>query len=229
MKRLLLTFSFVVLCATSGFAQKKSCDLKLEVFQNQANSTGEKVKIGDAEAVTQVLRNILRNNVKNKAKLVEGMPYFADLEEEVYTLAVSKKGYKTTVKRINLDCSAAKDKTFVAQDVWLWSGSSKERVHFIDSDYNPEFFKKMMIVDLAKELQTPQYPNAARAVRASGAVAVEVTIDEKGDVLSAERVSGHPLLALSAVNTAKKAKFIPSVSKGLPVKVKGIIVYIFVP
>jgi TonB family protein len=225
MKRLLLIFSLFILCAVNIFAQKKTCDLKLEVIQNQANSSVEKVRIEDAEAVTYVLRD----NVKNKAKLADGMPYFADLKEGNYTVAVKKKDYKTTIKRIHLDCSAVKDKTFVAQEVWMWSGNPKEKIHFIDSDYNAEVFKKMWVVDLALELPLPEYPKAARAIRASGTVAVEVTIDEKGDVISAERASGHPLLALSAVNIAKKAKFVPSVSKGEPVKITGFIIYNFVP
>lgn len=225
MKFLTLTFSLFVLCAANVFAQTKTCNLKLEVIKNQQNSTAEKVKIEETEAVTFVLRGI----VKHKAKLVDGMPYFADLKEGKYSIAVSKKDYKTTIKRINLDCSTLKDETFVSQDVWMWSGNSKEKIHFIDSDYNPEIFRKMMIVDLALEMPKPDYPKAARAVRAAGAVAVEVTIDEKGDVISAESVSGHPLLAPSAVNVAKKAKFVPSVAKGKPVKVIGFIIYNFVP
>lgn len=220
MKLLLLSISLLIFCAANGFAQAKTCDLKLAVTQNDG-----KTKVEDSEAVTFVLRG----NVKNKANLVDGMPYFAALKEGIYSVAVSKKAYKTTIKRIRLDCSALNDKTFVAQDVWMWSGDSKEKVHFIDSDYDPAFYRKMWIVDLALELPKPEYPKAARAVRASGPVAVEVTINEKGDVIAAKEVSGHPLLALSAVNVAKKAKFIPSVAEGTPVNVTGVIVYNFVP
>lgn len=220
MKFLLLTFSIIALCAANCFAQAKTCDLKLKVTQNDG-----KDKVEDTEAVTFVLRGI----VKNKAKLVDGMPYFADLKEGVYSLAVSKKDYKTTIKRIRLECSMPADKKFVSQDVWMWSGSPKEKIHFIDSDYNNEIFRKMMIVDLALEMPKPDYPAAARSVRASGAVAVEVKIDENGNVVSAESLSGHPLLAPSAVKVAKKAKFISSVSKGEPVKIIGIVVYNFVP
>jgi TonB family protein len=210
----------IALCAANCFAQAKTCDLKLEVTQNDG-----KDKVEDTEAVTFVLRGIVRN----KAKLMDGMPYFADLKEGVYSLAVNKKDYKTTIKRIHLKCSMPADKKFVSQDVWMWRGSPKEKVHFIDSDYNNEIFRKMMVVDLALEMPKPDYPSEARSVRASGAVALEVTIDEDGNVVSAERVSGHPLLASSAVNVAKKAKFIPSVSKGAPIKITGIVIYNFVP
>ncbi|MGB7207468.1 MAG: energy transducer TonB [Pyrinomonadaceae bacterium] len=220
MKFLFLTFSLIVLCVANCFAQAKTCDLRLEVSQNEG-----KAKVEGTEAVTFVSRGV----VKNEAKLVDGMPYFADLKEGNYSVAVSKKNYKTTIKRIRLDCSKLANKAFVTQDIWMWSGSSKEKFHFIDSDYDSEIFRKMWVVDLAQEIPKPDYPLAARSVRASGTVAVEVTIDEKGDVISAESISGHPLLAPSAVSVAKKAKFIPSMAKGEPIRVIGIILYNFVP
>jgi TonB family protein len=81
----------------------------------------------------------------------------------------------------------------------------------------------------ATNLVQPTYPPAAKAVRASGAVNVQVTIDEKGDVISASAVSGHPLLRASAVAAAREAKFSPTLFSGKPVKVTGVIVYNFVP
>jgi len=81
----------------------------------------------------------------------------------------------------------------------------------------------------AVDLPKPAYPPAARAVRASGAVNVQVTLDEKGNVVSASAVSGHPLLRAAAVEAARKAKFSPTLLSGKPVKVTGVIVYNFAP
>jgi TonB family protein len=81
----------------------------------------------------------------------------------------------------------------------------------------------------ATALPKPAYPAAARAVRASGAVNVQVTIDENGNVISASAVSGHPLLRASAVQAARSSKFSPTKLSGQPVKVTGVIVYNFVP
>lgn len=78
-------------------------------------------------------------------------------------------------------------------------------------------------------LPKPAYPAAARAVKASGAVNVQVTIDEQGNVISASAISGHPLLRQAAENAAREAKFSPTILQGNPVKVTGIIVYNFVP
>ncbi len=81
----------------------------------------------------------------------------------------------------------------------------------------------------ATSLPKPPYPPAARAVRASGAVTVQVLIDESGNVVSASAVSGHPLLRAAAVSAARSAKFSPTQLSGQPVKVSGVITYNFVP
>lgn len=80
----------------------------------------------------------------------------------------------------------------------------------------------------ATSLPPPAYPAAARAVGASGAVNVEVTIDEAGNVVSANAVSGHPLLHQAAVEAAQGAKFKPTMLSGQAVKINGVIVYNFV-
>lgn len=81
----------------------------------------------------------------------------------------------------------------------------------------------------AMSLPKPEYPPAAMAVGASGAVSVQVLIDENGDVISASAVSGHPLLRAAAESAARGAKFSPTLLNGIPVKVSGVVVYNFVP
>lgn len=81
----------------------------------------------------------------------------------------------------------------------------------------------------AISLPKPAYPPAARAVRASGAVTVQVLIDETGRVVSASAAGGHPLLQAAAVSAARQARFSPTLLSGQPVKVSGVITYNFVP
>ncbi len=81
----------------------------------------------------------------------------------------------------------------------------------------------------ATELPKPPYPAAARAVRASGAVSIQVLIDENGDVFSARAVSGHPLLRSASAIAACESRFTPTLLAGIPVRVAGIITYNFVP
>lgn len=79
----------------------------------------------------------------------------------------------------------------------------------------------------AISLPQPDYPSSARAVKASGAVNVQVTVDETGNVVSASAVSGHPLLKAAAVQAARNARFTPTMLSGAPVRVNGIVVYTF--
>jgi TonB family protein len=79
----------------------------------------------------------------------------------------------------------------------------------------------------AISLPQPEYPAEARAAGAAGAVAIQVTVDEQGTVISAQAVSGHPTLQQAAVNAALQARFTPTSLMGEPVKVSGVIVYNF--
>ena len=73
----------------------------------------------------------------------------------------------------------------------------------------------------------PTYPPLAKAARVSGAVVVEVTVDENGNVISARPMSGHALLKDAAVSAAQRWKFSPTQLSGVPVKVIGTITFNF--
>lgn len=80
----------------------------------------------------------------------------------------------------------------------------------------------------ASYLPKPVYSAAAISVRAEGRVDVQVTIDETGRVVSANAVSGHPLLRANAEQAARNARFTPTLLSKVPVKVTGVITYNFV-
>lgn len=81
----------------------------------------------------------------------------------------------------------------------------------------------------ARVLPAPEYPRAARAVRAGGPVRVRVLLLEDGSVFSAQAISGHVLLRSASETAACQASFVPTFLDKTPVKVAGIIVYNFVP
>ena len=83
--------------------------------------------------------------------------------------------------------------------------------------------------DKAINLIQPTYPPAAKAVRASGMVAVNVEVDEQGNVISAFAASGHPLLLAVAEEAAKASTFSPAIFKGQRFKMSGTVVYNFSP
>jgi protein TonB len=79
----------------------------------------------------------------------------------------------------------------------------------------------------ATNLPKPAVPAAAKVANALGTVAVQVLIDENGNVISANAVSGNQLLRQSSEAAAKQAKFIPTLLSGEKVKASGVINYHF--
>ena len=84
-----------------------------------------------------------------------------------------------------------------------------------------------MITGKASYLPKPVYPQTAKAVGAAGAVNIQVTIDETGNVISAKALGGHVMLRKVSEDAALRAKFSPTKLSEVPVKVTGIIVYNF--
>jgi TonB family protein len=79
----------------------------------------------------------------------------------------------------------------------------------------------------ARKLPVPVYPERAKLMHVSGAVSVEVTVDESGRVIEARAVSGPPLLREPAVGAARRATFPPALVAGVPAQMKGVINYSF--
>jgi len=79
----------------------------------------------------------------------------------------------------------------------------------------------------AIERKTPDYPQIARAIHREGSVLVEVVISPEGRVELARMVSGDALLGQSAVDAAYGWRFQPTYLGDLPVKVTGIITFVF--
>lgn len=79
----------------------------------------------------------------------------------------------------------------------------------------------------ATSLPKPAYPPIAKQAHASGKVVVRVLVDEKGDVIYAVPILGHPLLQPAAAAAARAAKFTPTKLAGKLVKVSGTITYNF--
>ncbi len=229
-------------------AQVKECPLNLSVTQYQKNAEADEIPISDANATAI---DIATKKVM-KAVLFEGMPRFPKLREGNYNLSVTKAGYARTLKRIKIDCRELAEDGSLSEDIFLWEGSmeqtmrmrsvnialsSKDNSPITSSvvetprsvSQNPKSISGGILNGKANLLVKPEYPAAARAVRAAGAVNVQVTIDEQGNVISASAVSGHPLLRAAAEKAAKASRFSETRLGGQPVKVTGIIVYNFAP
>ena len=66
------------------------------------------------------------------------------------------------------------------------------------------------LVRRAKSKVQPTYPEMARKFNISGTVKIEVVVAPNGSVKEARVVGGHPVLAASALDAAKKWRFEPA-------------------
>ena len=83
------------------------------------------------------------------------------------------------------------------------------------------------LIAYATKQQAPTYPPAAKSMRTTGVVKVEVTVDEKGDVTDVQKTSGPAMLQGAAKDAIKKWKFKPFVRDGQPVRATGFVSFNF--
>lgn len=83
------------------------------------------------------------------------------------------------------------------------------------------------LIAYATEQSAPVYPPQARAMRTTGVVKVEVTINETGEVTTIQKVSGPTLLQGAARDAVRKWRFKPFVLDGEPVKANGFVSFNF--
>ncbi|MFN2501708.1 MAG: energy transducer TonB [Pyrinomonadaceae bacterium] len=79
----------------------------------------------------------------------------------------------------------------------------------------------------ATQQTQPVYPAAAKLVRASGVVRVDVTINEAGEVMLVQKATGPSMLQSAAKDAVKKWKFKPVIRAGQAVKANGYVSFNF--
>ncbi len=117
----------------------------------------------------------------------------------------------------------AKDiKTPEADKLW-------EHARYIEQQLDPsiEYAKDEVLKGTATKKVQPEYPRVALSERLGGRVLVKVLIDENGRVLEAKRLCGPDLLVPVSEIAASKWEFSPTVHKGNPIKVQGILTFNF--
>ena len=83
------------------------------------------------------------------------------------------------------------------------------------------------LLDYATTKASPAYPGAARIMRASGVVKVEVVIDENGEIAEIKKANGHVLLQGAAKDALRKWKFRPVIQNGQAVRASGFVNFNF--
>jgi TonB family protein len=254
-----LSLFLVLASFSSAHAQVKQCPLDLSVTQYQKNAEAGQSPISDANATAfnivtkKVTKAVLFEGMPRFPKLREGTynlsvikPGYArtlkrikidcsglaedgSVSEDVFLWKGSPE--QTMKMRSVVITLSSKDKTPIASQVVkpteVVNPSQNASPKAVSQ--TPKTISGGVLNGKATILVKPDYPPAALAVRATGAVNVQVTIDEQGSVVSAQAVSGHPLLRQAAENAARASSFAATTLQGQPVKVTGVIVYNFVP
>jgi len=151
---------------------------------------------------------------------------------EIWELTDGGKGLKVTREMETPRGAQSAEMYFTKKDSVNASGSEiTEVTNAASTGMNqvPKQISGGVLNGKALQLAKPAYPAEARESKASGAVNVQVLLDEQGNVVSAKAVSGNPLLRAAAEEAARNSKFSPAMLSGIPVKVSGVIVYNFVP
>jgi protein TonB len=73
----------------------------------------------------------------------------------------------------------------------------------------------------------PVFPVLARQARIAGAVVIDAVIDTQGNVAEMRTVSGHPLLALAAMEALRRWKYEPTILGGEAIPVRLLVTITF--
>ncbi len=221
----------------NSFGQNK-CNLQISIYEFKEDGSAEQFPVRNAKI------KLVNSKTKKSLKISKDadIQTFTNVSDGVYEITVLKDNFQKTLKKISVDCSVVNTETTISEIVFLWKGNPKQTVKMYDSVFSlgakdeaqnaeteKEFPNNKIVNGKAVLLVKPDYPSAARAVRAAGTVNIQITINELGYVISSKAISGHPLLRAAAINAAKESKFSPTIFNGIPAKVTGIVVYNFVP
>lgn len=96
-----------------------------------------------------------------------------------------------------------------------------------DNAVNAEPLKVGSLVSYATSQAKPVYPMAAKNMRMTGVVKVEVLVNENGEVTEVQNTTGPSMLQRAATDAVKKWKFKPFVRGGQPTKASGFVNFNF--
>lgn len=141
---------------------------------------------------------------------------------QVYEIRAAKLGLRddsTQEAEFRCECTAAKsDQEF-----------TRIKATGTPVEIDPRIIQAGVINGKATNLGRPPYPPEARASRVGGKIEVSVFINENGKVIFACAVSGNKLLHAVSEAAAYASEFSPTTLQGNRVKVRGRIIYNFVP
>lgn len=231
--KLICLLTAVLPLAAISYGQGNTCGVKLHIMNESASDS---ILGSYAEAFDFNKMGVIHSESRGSEQVFEG------LESGFYTFSVQKNGYVRSMYSLNVDCKSLPQGKYELVRVPMYEGRLAESRNVtvqpkavrgsIDLAAGPLTTKDLARLDNvlnfdAVVLGQSKFPAAAKAVKAGGVVRVQVTVGEKGDVVDAFAVSGHPLLQSAAVEAAKKSIFNPTLVKGRATRIFGSILYNF--
>jgi TonB family protein len=201
----------------------------------QSESLGKQIVEGvEAEGVREKV-TIRAGEIGNELpiEIVNERWYSSELQVVVMTKQTDPRFGETVYRLTNIDRSEPAKSLFeIPADYTVKgpgdnAGASDNSQVASTGNLSGKIISGGVLNGKATSMPVPPYPPIARAAHASGAVTVQITIDEEGNVIDAKAVAGHPLLQAAAVAAARQAKFSPTRLSGQPVKVTGTLIYNF--
>lgn len=198
------------LFAKETIAQEKTCRLYIKTFSYHAVES-KKNRIENVSVTLTVKGKTTQpDSVSDTSANV-----FEGVENGLYLLDVTKKGYSEKKKQIEVDCKFADSDNILWHQVYIWKDKSK----LANGSELIEDRKEV----LKGDQKQPDKP------KVFGSVSMRLWIDEDGNVVKATPVSGKKELFDTATLAAMKARFSPTLHSGVPVQVTGTVTYNFVP
>ena len=203
-------------------AQAKSSEAE-DLFK-QATAIKEKQRGTEHKEVADALVNLAAyyQKIGKPSKSLPIYQRMLTIREKAFG-EISKE-YKDTLEQCACATEQnAKDiKTPEADKLW-------EHARYIAHQLDPsiEYAKDEVLKGTATKKVQPEYPRAALSERLAGRVLIKVLIDENGWVIEAKRLCGPDLLVPASEIAASKWEFSPTVQKGNPIKVQGVLTFNF--
>ena len=192
----------------------------------------------DSSAEISKLPATLKENAKSQiesvAKIENPIPTDKPKENPAQTAEVSKTVLNTSpapVKENNKVESPAKETQTAQIDSKIAQNEvTTESAVAVDSNDTSKVDTPLIVgslIEYVTQKVNPVYPAAARTVRMSGVVKVDVVVDEDGKVAEVQKTSGPQMLQRAAADAIRKWKFKPFVRGGQPTKASGYVSFNF--
>ncbi|MEQ1643661.1 MAG: TonB family protein [Pyrinomonadaceae bacterium] len=229
---------FLVFVTGIGVVRGEECTLRVGAFEAKEGG----VLAMSEKPPSDVALSGFEASALNKAtqKLypsldIDGLRYFSGLPEGAYRLILTKPGFKTLHYRYDFDCGVE------PWSVLTWSVQmSRGLVREID-DRDPKNELRRLTKLGSSDSSYPvsvsggqaiYLPSPKLSIRASGldfkgVVKIRVFVNAKGEVVSTNAVSGHPLLLADCETAAYYSRFSPRMEDGRAVSFYSSIEYPF--